>query len=34
MPTINSSVLRGLYVILDPEVAGGRSVEEIARLAT
>ena len=33
MPTINSPVLRGLYVIIDPEVAGGRSEEEIARLA-
>jgi thiamine-phosphate pyrophosphorylase len=33
MPTINSSVLRGLYVIIDPEVAGGRPEEEIARLA-
>jgi thiamine-phosphate pyrophosphorylase len=32
MPTINSPVLRGLYVIIDPEVAGGRPEEEIARL--
>jgi thiamine-phosphate pyrophosphorylase len=33
MPMINSSVLHGLYVIIDPEVAGGRPGEEIARLA-
>jgi thiamine-phosphate pyrophosphorylase len=33
MPMINSSFLRGLYVIIDPEVAGGRPEEEIARLA-
>jgi thiamine-phosphate pyrophosphorylase len=33
MPMINSSVLRGLYVIIDPEVAGGRLEEDIARLA-
>jgi len=33
MAMINSSVLRGLYVIIDPEVAGGRPEEEIARLA-
>ncbi len=33
MRMINSSPLRGLYVIIDPEVAGGRSEEEIARLA-
>ena len=34
MRMIDSSVLRGLYVIIDPEVAGGRPEEEIARLAT
>ncbi len=33
MTMINSSVLRGLYVIIDPEVAGERPEEEIARLA-
>jgi len=33
MPRINSSVLRGLYVIVDPDVAAGRPEEEIARLA-
>jgi len=33
MPTINSSILRGLYVIVDPDVASGRLEEEIARLA-
>ena len=33
MPTINVSLLHGLYVIVDPDVASGRSEEEIARLA-
>jgi thiamine-phosphate pyrophosphorylase len=33
MPMINSFVLRGLYVIIDAEVAGGRPEEDIARLA-
>ena len=33
MPTINSPFLRGLYVIVDLDVAGGRPEEEIARLA-
>jgi len=33
MPTINSSILRGLYVIVDPDVASSRLEEEIARLA-
>jgi thiamine-phosphate pyrophosphorylase len=30
---IKPFILRGLYVIIDPEVAGGRPEEEIARLA-
>ena len=33
MRMIKPSILRGLYVIIDPEVAGGRPEEEIARLA-
>jgi thiamine-phosphate pyrophosphorylase len=33
MPRINSPILRGLYVIVDPDAAAGRPEEEIARLA-
>ena len=33
MPTINSSILRGLYVIVDPDAASSRPEEEIVRLA-
>ena len=33
MARINSPILRGLYVIVDPDAAAGRPEEEIARLA-